>query len=206
MGIEYSRDGKFAFIDGIKFCRDDKTGYFLSSVNIGDRRKRLHAYIWEKQNGKIPEGMSIHHIDHNKMNNEIENLQCVSSDDHARIHAAEWNESRRSRQRELFMGIAAPAAVKWHKSDEGRKWHAEHARDIAKRRRPKKYICMQCGKEFESTAIQGAKFCSNNCKSAYRRASGVDNEIRRCAICGAEFTTNKYSKRKRCSKCRHVKP
>lgn len=44
------------------------------------------------------------------------------------------------------------------------------------------------------------KFCSNNCKSAYRRKSGVDNEERICKICGEIFITNKYSKAKVCSK------
>lgn len=37
--------------------------------------------------GKIPDGMQIHHIDYDKTNNAIENLQCVSPLEHNRLHS-----------------------------------------------------------------------------------------------------------------------
>lgn len=47
--------------------------------------------IWEKENGPIPvdgEGRTyeIHHIDGNKRNNSIQNLQCISIEEHFHIH------------------------------------------------------------------------------------------------------------------------
>lgn len=42
--------------------------------------------IWEEKFGKIPKGMEIHHIDGNRKNNKIENLMCVSIEEHYRIH------------------------------------------------------------------------------------------------------------------------
>lgn len=43
--------------------------------------------IWEKHNNKkIPEGYEIHHIDGNRKNNDPSNLQCVSIEEHLRIH------------------------------------------------------------------------------------------------------------------------
>jgi len=47
--------------------------------------------IWEKENGPIPKdengrSYDIHHIDGNRKNNSIENLMCVSIQDHYEIH------------------------------------------------------------------------------------------------------------------------
>ena len=47
----------------------------------------LHRLIWEQHYGKIPEGMIIHHINKNPLNNDIKNLQCVTRKEHGHIHA-----------------------------------------------------------------------------------------------------------------------
>lgn len=45
-----------------------------------------HVRVWESYFGKVPEGMQIHHIDGNKQNNDINNLQLVTPLEHKRIH------------------------------------------------------------------------------------------------------------------------
>ena len=60
--------------------------------------------------------------------------------------------------------------------------------------------CVVCGKEFEAINNGQNRFCSNKCKSKWRRDSGVDNETRICKHCGKEFVANKYSKTKFCSR------
>lgn len=57
-------------------------------MNKGSMKYRK---IWEKANGKIPvdeKGRSyeIHHIDGNRNNNSLENLQCLSIEEHYKIH------------------------------------------------------------------------------------------------------------------------
>ena len=47
--------------------------------------------IWEKANGPIPvdelgRTYEIHHIDGNRKNNSLENLRCISVEEHYRIH------------------------------------------------------------------------------------------------------------------------
>ena len=42
--------------------------------------------IWEKPSCRIPDGYEIHHIDGNRVNNKIDNLMCVSIEEHYSIH------------------------------------------------------------------------------------------------------------------------
>lgn len=63
-----------------------KKGY-LRLNNSGKYGSRMvHDLIWEKYNGPIPEGYQIHHIDGNKLNNNISNLQLLDQMTHKRLH------------------------------------------------------------------------------------------------------------------------
>lgn len=63
-----------------------KKDYFYGEVydrTIGRSKKvSLHRYIWMTYNGPIPSDHVIHHKDGNKLNNDIENLECVPERDH----------------------------------------------------------------------------------------------------------------------------
>lgn len=197
--IRYEQDGKFAYFNGLKFTRDDKTGYYLNSTI----RKRLHRYVWEYFNGPIPAGHHIHHKDGDKNNNNIENLVLVKHSKHVRLHGilnsmdSEWLEWARDNMNKK----ARPAASKWHSSEEGKEWHRKHYNKMKDKLHAKvTKVCDYCGKEYEGLPRKTARFCSNKCKSAWRRKVGLDNETRTCAYCGKEFKTNKYSKTKCCSK------
>ena len=73
-------------IDGIKFYSSGN-GYLKSSNGLW-----LHRYIWEKHNGNIPEGYVVHHIDHNKSNNDINNLEMISDKEHRLEHPYNRNK------------------------------------------------------------------------------------------------------------------
>jgi hypothetical protein len=67
-------------------------------------------------------------------------------------------------------------------------------------RLPKETVCSHCGKYFETKGGIGiVNYCSPACRSASRRASGVDNETRFCAACGDAFTVNRFSTTRFCS-------
>jgi hypothetical protein len=159
----------------------------------------MHWDVWEYSNETRKKGYHIHHIDENPNNNSIDNLEEIEASKHLSDHAKamhrdnpEWSADFRAK------GIEA--AKEWHKSNDGKKWHSEHAikNNFGKQTYGTK-DCKQCSKEFERGNVN-AKFCSNKCKSQWRRLQGVDNEQRECTYCSKEFTANKYEKKQCCSK------
>lgn len=203
--VEYQgKNQKIALFNGIRFVRDERTGFYLSSQKIGNKRKRLHVYVWEHFNGPVPEGYHVHHIDQNRFHNDIENLQCVEEVAHITYHSRKYAAENPEKARENA-NHARIYACKWHGSEAGREWHKEHyAKYGAAMYVEREYTCQICGKVFKSTKVN-AKYCCNAHKSTARRRSGVDNITAVCEVCGKPFVKNKYSKAATCSrKCTAV--
>ena len=191
--IQYIENTNLAYCDGYKFRKDKKSGYWLCST----LHKRLHRYIYEKYYGEIPKNCEIHHIDKNKDNNEIENLQLITKSEHRKLHA---KESDKEKLRANLINNALPKAIEWHKSNKGKEWHKKHYQETKdKLHINQKHRCLNCNKEYESTGIN-SKFCSNVCKSQYRRKTGLDNIEKICDNCGKKYISNKYSKTRYCSR------
>lgn len=191
---------KSIIYDGLRFTRDDETGYYLSSKSFNGRQKRLHVYVWEKHNGPVPKGYDVHHKDKDKDNNDPSNLELLTKAKHQSSHWKSKTDEEKAQYRERLLKNATPKAAEWHRSEEGRAWHSEHGKAVAKNMEEREYVCENCGRRFYKKPFGANKFCSNACRAADRRKSGVDNEIRKCVVCGEPFEVDKYKATKTCSR------
>ena len=83
----------FQFYDGKKFTLRANGYYSLTTNN----RTLMHRYVWEKEKGKIPIGFDIHHINGQKADNSIDNLECLSKSDHTRLYSPHNNQYTKGR-------------------------------------------------------------------------------------------------------------
>ena len=175
--------------------RSDRV-YFKRSITGGT--VWLHRQKWIDAHGDIPAGHHVHHKDGNPSNNDISNLECLSPKDHFGDH--QWSKDRKSKHKKHLDKIR-PLTKAWHSSPEGIQKHREIGAMAYENFVPVQKKCEHCGAGFLCNRTGGVgKFCSNKCKSAYRRASGVDNETRLCAQCGSAFVADKYADTKCCSR------
>lgn len=88
----------------------DQFGYYrISSGKEKNNGKALHRLIWEDWYGKpIPKGYFIHHLNHQKDDNRIQNLQCVESKLHRRYHSSNPSEETRKKLSETKKGELNP--------------------------------------------------------------------------------------------------
>jgi len=67
---------------GGHFYYPNAKGHYWSEV----AGKFIHRAIWESAHGPIPDGYVVHHIDHDKANNRLENLTLMLWGEHASYH------------------------------------------------------------------------------------------------------------------------
>ncbi|MCC5604643.1 HNH endonuclease signature motif containing protein [Nostoc favosum] len=65
----------FIMFNGAKYTLKP-IGYY---ARTDGERELLHRDIWEYHNGQILDGWDIHHINSDKQDNRIENLECFSA-------------------------------------------------------------------------------------------------------------------------------
>lgn len=86
------RDGLGRFIKGTNGNTFEGYGVWYTKrgypcIWYNNRSTLIHVFVWERANGKKPQGFHIHHIDEDKTNYDLSNLMLVSPYDHQRIHA-----------------------------------------------------------------------------------------------------------------------
>jgi len=90
MNKSRNKDGKFTkrasgdMFEGFPVYNDAK-GY--KCIWIDGKNVKIHVYVWERENGEKPKGYDIHHIDKDKGNYSLDNLQLLTHSDHQKIHA-----------------------------------------------------------------------------------------------------------------------
>lgn len=85
--LRNSKKLPFIIFNGNKYTLRN-TGYY---GRTNKNRSLLHRDIWKSNHGKIPNGYDIHHIDGNKQNNHINNLEIIKKDTHSKIYTSRKN-------------------------------------------------------------------------------------------------------------------
>lgn len=143
--------------NGYAYHRNPPTrNYFTRYIEDNGKKYTLHLHkkIWEETWGLMEDNEVIHHIDGNPINNDMDNLKCMSQSEHLKLHRSEnahevicaecgtvWKTTR-------LAPVNFCSDVCWHRH-----------RSIIK-------ICEVCKKEFK--ACNGRKhqlFCSFSCSS-----------------------------------------
>lgn len=89
--------------DGLLYCHPRKrtkggytygnnvSGYLMKTLSKGKLKLSisLHRLVYETFVGPIPEGYDVHHINHVKIDNRVENLCLVESKKHRKAHTEE---------------------------------------------------------------------------------------------------------------------
>ena len=176
------------------------TGRYFSSRDRVNGERLLHRRIWADHNGPIPPKHSIHHKDHDWRNSDIQNLECMPSGQHTRMHMAKKLEDPAYFERNRQHLLAAQELAKpWHASDEGREWHRRHGRKSWEGRKPVGAKCSRCGVPYWTFYPDRSRFCGTSCMQAeaFRR---YHTDQRACDWCGKTFVANKHRKTACCSR------
>lgn len=91
--VEYMRGDKaHTYVDGTTI---GVNGY--RSIKVGDKYVLEHRLVMEEHlNRKLLPGEVVHHIDGDRLNNNIENLEVMEKKEHDRKHTTERHAQRRS--------------------------------------------------------------------------------------------------------------
>ena len=86
---------------------------------IGSEKFPIYLLVWTLFNGPIPKDYCIHHINHNKLNDRLDNLILLNTSYHLRMHDIERNKNNNS-----FKGKSHSHETKVKLSEQriGRKW------------------------------------------------------------------------------------
>lgn len=115
----------------------DAKGYACVWADGQDRK--IHILEWEKVNGPKPNGHDIHHLDEDKGNWSLSNLQLLTHSDHQRVHAGwvmvdgEWKEKPCTSCGGIFALADFYQRKGYTPSAKCKKCHLEMTKDWAKR-------------------------------------------------------------------------
>lgn len=160
--------------NGVKYRLLSKGRYYLSQSTTNKGRKGakgLHVAIWEFYNNKkVPNGYVIHHKDGNYKNNSIENLACLSAQEHFELHKKQKTQKGKSPEQIEHLNKIRKLSKEWHRSEQGKKWHKQHVLNSLSKTWDFRELrtCVICGKTYIAKA-RHSKYCCKQCQTkAYR--------------------------------------
>ena len=162
-----------------------KDGHYVTSLGI-------HKWVCMLNGIEIPEGCDVHHIDEDKSNNDISNLQVLTKAEHKALH---------NKTAPIKTYICKQCGKSFQANNVGgRKFCSQKCYGAYRRKNglDNNVIvkCVVCGKEFSAARSDHRKCCSIKCVSEFNKLK--DKFKVKCEFCGKEFETN-CSNRRFCS-------
>ena len=162
--------------NGITY-RQSTSGHY--SVN-----RLIHRVVWSYYHGEISQGnYNIHHIDGNPANNDISNLQLLTSSEHRKFHNGTPLIKR-----------TCPACGKtfFVKQTSRQQCCSIQCANQIKPHKPISYvekICAVCGKKFTVPyELRKQKSCSKSCANKLRSLTAKPPVEKICPVCNKTFT------------------
>jgi hypothetical protein len=134
---------------------------------------RLHREIWESTNGPIPEGFHVHHVNRNKGDNRLENLELLTHSE----HSAEHGNEKLALHRAVALKNAFKARLRYSAI-----------------RHKRKLKCVVCSCIYHSGAKTPSRFCSMACIDI-SRSGAFGGERRVCEFCATPYEAKKRVQR-----------
>lgn len=139
----------------------EKGYYRITSIKEGNYNKRMHRLVWEEFYGKpIPRGYVIHHMNGDKLDNRIQNLQLVENSKHSRFHNSGKiiSEETRRKMSENNIGMlgkshSEESKIKISESKKGVKHSLDSKKNMSKSRNTVGYF--RVGIQSNKKCIQG---------------------------------------------------
>ena len=85
--FELTVNGEFIGKAGKNKGHISSSGYYVVSCQADGKNYTclIHRLVWTWNNGAIPDGYVVHHLDGDRTNNRIENLELLHGNRHAQI-------------------------------------------------------------------------------------------------------------------------
>lgn len=139
---------------------------------------QLHRQVWEDHFGSIPEDYQVHHKNGDKLDNRMENLECLHISEHRRIH----NAQKEIQYKVCKLGSKLSLRKKrmWYLLKEGKNIQSENSRLFWSDRKERIKLCIVCGADYSTRSVKIRNgCCSNACRCyLYRlKKSGLANDV-----------------------------
>lgn len=173
----------------------DGERFYLAQCGHFKQTKTIHQKVWTYCRGAIPSGYQIHHIDHNKANNNIANLQLMTASEHQSHHMPLGVTSKKLQE---FTCEVCGKKYTAYKCGSNRFCSSLCRSRYRQSTELEKRVCPQCGKEFVTYRGNKARHCSHACSMDAKRKHYQVKRI--CPTCGKEFITTTYANKIYCSR------
>lgn len=131
---------------------------------LGNKQNPIYKLVWTLFCGIPPKGYDIHHIDHNKLNDSLENLELLEHGEHTRHHltGSKWTkemyEKQKNSQTGKHCGELNPMFGKHHTYEAKEKVSKANKGRKASEETKKKFSQQRIGKHWFNNGINET-FC-----------------------------------------------